>query len=263
MTRGPGRPRPLQPTRRVACRAVRVQVLRQRACRLRRLLVSPLDDVGTAGEAGYPPGHGNEVLADGRAAQREADTENQRGAEQSHGMPSVNRPLRCGIQVATHLRDAASKRQPRNRPGAGTIRCRCSPCRVEVRACGEVGCPRRQRDQASSAATPACVESSQRNSEESFTLRVGSPRPQLIEMRSRRRHGRNIQERGRRSDRRRRVAGLVISKAIRDRTGSDDRDVGVGAHQDSSGTSTTRHRGLGQQLQDNTPRRRPPPELRL
>src|SRR6185312_9574017 len=38
-------------------------------------------------EAAYPPGHGDEPLANGRTAQRVADTENQRGAEQSHGMP--------------------------------------------------------------------------------------------------------------------------------------------------------------------------------
>jgi hypothetical protein len=114
MTREPARPRPLQPTRRVAGRAVRAPLLRQRqrASRLRPLPVSRLNDVGTASEAAYPPGYGDELLANGRTAQHVADAENQRDAEQSHGMPSVGRPLRCGVQVAQRLRKAAPERSP-------------------------------------------------------------------------------------------------------------------------------------------------------
>lgn len=85
-------PRPLQPARRVARPDLRPGLPRSVQCavQLGPLTVPQIDHVRMVRRAAYPPGEGDELVANGRTAQGVADAEKQRGAEESHGMPFLS-----------------------------------------------------------------------------------------------------------------------------------------------------------------------------
>lgn len=93
--------------------------------------------------AAYPPGEGDELVANGRTAQGVADAEKQRGAEESHGMPFLSIASWGGSWVAEWVGAApdcpSASTTGGNVRGAATFRGTRPPTSLPVAAYHDTG----------------------------------------------------------------------------------------------------------------------------